>query len=151
MKEQKQKWVVCLWKHLTVPAKKAGKGFYEYPTDGGKKHLWSGLAEHFPLAKEQPDVELLKKRLLHYQALNAVKCLEENVLTSLRDGDIGSILGWGFPPYTGGIFSYIDMIGVRQFVEDCKTLATAYGARFNPPALLEEMAKNREEILRREN
>ena len=123
------------------PGKKAGKGFYEYPRDGGKKHLWSGLAEHFPVAKEQPDVELLKKRLLHYQALNAVKCLEENVLTSPRDGDIGSILGWGFPPYTGGIFSYIDMIGVRQFVEDCKTLATAYGARFNPPALLEEMAK----------
>ncbi len=126
---------------LNRPGKKARKGFYEYPTDGGKKHLWSGLAEYFPLAKEQPDVELLKKRLLHYQALNAVKCLEENVLTSPRDGDIGSILGWGFPPYTGGIFSYIDMIGVRQFVEDCKTLATAYGARFNPPALLEEMAK----------
>ena len=126
---------------LERPGKKAGKGFYEYPTDGSKKRLWSGLAEHFPLAKEQPDVELLKKRLLHYQALNAVKCLEENVLTSPRDGDIGSILGWGFPPYTGGIFSYIDMIGVRQFVEDCKTLATAYGARFNPPALLEEMAK----------
>ena len=126
---------------LNRPGKKAGKGFYEYPTDGGKKHLWSGLAEHFPVAKEQPDVELLKKRLLHYQALNAVKCLEENVLTSARDGDIGSILGWGFPPYTGGIFSYIDMIGVRQFVEDCKTMATAYGARFNPPALLEEMAK----------
>ncbi len=126
---------------LDRPGKKAGKGFYEYPKDGGKKYLWPGLVEHFPLAKEQPNVELLKKRLLHYQALNAVKCLEENVLTSPRDGDIGSILGWGFPPYTGGIFSYIDMIGVRQFVEDCKTLATAYGPRFNPPALLEEMAK----------
>lgn len=122
--------------------KKAGKGFYEYPTDGGKKYLWPRLAEQFPPAKEQPDVELLKKRLLHYQALNAVKCLEENVLTSPADGDIGSILGWGYPPYTGGIFSYIDMVGVRKFVEDCKTLATAYGPRFNPPALLEEMAKS---------
>lgn len=119
--------------------KKAGKGFYEYP-EGGKKYLWPGLAEHFPLKEEQPDIELLKKRLLHYQALNAAKCLEEGVLRSAQDGDVGSILGWGFPPYTGGAFSYIDMIGVEQFVKDCEELAATYGERFNPPTILKEMA-----------
>lgn len=119
--------------------KKSGKGFYEYP-EGGRKFLWPGLSEHYPLKDEQPNVELLKKRLLHYQALNAAKCLEEGVLRSAGDGDVGSVLGWGFPPYTGGAFSYIDMVGVEQFVKNCEELAATYGERFNPPAILKEMA-----------
>lgn len=119
------------------------KGFYEYP-EGGKKHLWSGLAQHYPLKSEQPDIEFLKKRLLHRQAIETVRCLEEGVLRSLADADVGSILAWGFPPYTGGTLSYVDMIGVAQFVKDCDALADAYGERFRPTARLREMAANDE-------
>jgi len=109
--------------------KKAGKGFYEYPKDG-KKHLWPGLAEHFPLAAEQPSVEHVKQRLLHRQALESARCMEEGVISHPEDADIGSIFGIGFPAWTGGVLSYIDTIGLPQFVADCDRLAEQYGERF---------------------
>jgi 3-hydroxyacyl-CoA dehydrogenase / enoyl-CoA hydratase / 3-hydroxybutyryl-CoA epimerase len=111
--------------------KKEGKGFYDYP-EGGKKTLWKGLSEHFPVAAVQPDVEVVKQRLLHLQALESVRCLEEGVLRSVEDADIGSILGWGFPPYTGGVLSYIDFVGLAQFVADCDGFAQSAGKRFVP-------------------
>ncbi|MBN4051552.1 enoyl-CoA hydratase/isomerase family protein, partial [bacterium AH-315-M05] len=119
--------------------KKEGKGFYEYP-NGGKKHLWPELSKHFPLADQQPDAGEVGKRLLHIQALEAVKAFEENIITTPQDADVGSILGIGFPPYTGGALSYIDTIGVRQFVEECNALAEKYGRRFEPTEGLKEMA-----------
>ncbi|MES2141139.1 MAG: 3-hydroxyacyl-CoA dehydrogenase NAD-binding domain-containing protein [Bacteroidota bacterium] len=124
---------------LNRPGKKANKGFYEYP-EGGKKVLWSELSKLYPLASQQPDVEEIKKRLLYIQALEAVKCMEENIVTKPADADIGSILGWGFAPYTGGVISFIDTIGLKKFVEECNSLAKKYGKRFKPTRKLKEMA-----------
>jgi 3-hydroxyacyl-CoA dehydrogenase/enoyl-CoA hydratase/3-hydroxybutyryl-CoA epimerase len=120
---------VKMVKELDRLGKKSGKGYYDYPA-GGKKRLWPGLAEHFPQAVEQPSVGLVKKRLLHRQALESARCVEEGVLKHAADGDIGSILGIGFPAWTGGALSYIDTIGIQQFVADCDELAAKYGERF---------------------
>ena len=119
--------------------RKAGGGFYEYQKDDGKR-LWFGLAEAFPLAAEQPDVEEVKERLLYVQAIETARCLEEGVLTDAADGDIGAILGWGFPAHTGGTLSLIDMMGVADFATACDRLAQAHGPRFTPPKLLRDMA-----------
>ena len=123
--------------------KKNGKGYYAYP-EGGKKYLWEGLADLYPRAPEQPTVAALKQRLLHRQAIEAVRCLEEGVLTNPTDGDIGSILAWGFPPYTGGVFSYIDGLGVAAFVADLDQLTAQHGDRFCPTDRLRNMAQTGE-------
>ncbi len=120
-------------------SRKAGGAFYAYPEQGAK-HLWPGLAEHFPPAAEQPDVEEVKKRILYIQALETVRCLEENVLTHPADGDLGAVLGWGFPTWTGGTLSLIETVGVADFVADCDRLAQRYGARFAPTDGLRAMA-----------
>ena len=120
--------------------RKAGAGFYEYP-DGGKKYLWPGLATEYPPSNTQPALDEVKKRLLFIQALESAKCLQEGVLTDPADGDLGSILGWGFPSYTGGVLSYIDMLGVGRFVEESKRLAATAGPRFEPCDLLLDMAR----------
>ena len=114
--------------------RKVGRGFYDYPADG-KKHLWPGLAEHFPVRTPQPAVEDVERRLLHAQAVEAARAFEEGIVTSPRDGDVGSILGWGFAPWTGGVFSYMDGIGLPRFVGECQALG------FTPPELLQTMAR----------
>ena len=125
---------------LDRPGKKARKGFYDYP-DKGKKHIWSGLADIFPVADTQPEATVLGQRFLFAQALEAVKCLDEKVVRSPTDADVGSILGWGFPPYTGGAISYIDYIGIDHFVRQCEAFAEQYGPRFQPPLSLIDRAK----------
>ena len=120
--------------------RKAGGGFYEYPSQG-KKYLWPGLAKEYPILAKQPSLESVKQRLLFIQSLETARCLEEGVLSSGVDGDLGSILGWGFPAYTGGAMSFIDMVGVKEFVEVCKRLAVEAGPRFEPCELLLEMAR----------
>jgi len=127
--------------------RKNGKGFYEYPTDGGKKRLWPELSTLVATRIEEcpPDLrDELKKRLLYIQALETARCFEEGVITDARDADIGSITGWGFAPYTGGTVSLIDGIGVAKFVAECDALAQKYGERFKPNALLREMAEKGE-------
>jgi len=119
--------------------KKAGKGFYDYP-EGGKKHLWQGLAEHFPVAKEQPPVEEVVKRLMYVQSVETARCMEEKVVENPRDADVGSVLGWGFSPARGGTVSQIHSVGLGNFVEECDRLAQRYGARFAPPKLLRDLA-----------
>ena len=123
--------------------KKYRKGFYEYPEDGPKK-IWSGLAEAFPVSETQPDLQLIKDRLMTIQSLDAYRCLEENVLTSPDDGDIGSIFGWGFPPWSGGVFSYIDTVGIKVFVERCDNFHKRFGERFKVPDSLRERANKNE-------
>jgi 3-hydroxyacyl-CoA dehydrogenase/enoyl-CoA hydratase/3-hydroxybutyryl-CoA epimerase len=123
--------------------KKNAKGFYDYPKDG-KKRLWPGLAEHWPAAAEQPDVAELKTRLLYIQALEAARIYEEGVVTDPREADVGAILGWGFAPWTGGPLSYIDTVGTEAFVAQCERLAAQHGNRFEPNALLREMAASGE-------
>ena len=125
--------------------KKAKAGFYEYPEDPNtKKFLWPGLAERFPLAGQQPGLDELKKRLLYRQVLETVRCYEEGVIREKRDADIGSILAWGFPPYTGGTLSFVEFVGVQTFVAECDRLTEAYGDRFQPTPKLRGMALNGE-------
>ena len=114
---------------LDRKGKRFGKGFYEYPK-GEKKYLWPGLAELYPVQKEQPPVQEVIDRLLYRQALETARCFEEGVLDHPADADIGSIFGWGFPPWTGGTLSFIDTVGIRHFVAECDRMAGAYGPRF---------------------
>jgi 3-hydroxyacyl-CoA dehydrogenase/enoyl-CoA hydratase/3-hydroxybutyryl-CoA epimerase len=125
--------------------RKNRKGFYDYPEKGSKR-LWPGLADLQP-AKLDPDaidVQELKDRLLGIQALETARCFEENVLTDIREADVGSILGFGFAPFSGGTLSYIDMMGTKRFVALCERLAAKHGTRFAPSRLLVEMAARNE-------
>ena len=131
--------VATMVEDLGRVGKKAGKGFYDYPGKGSK-HLWPGLTEYCPLAGEQPDVEEVKKRLIYIQSIDAVRCMEEGVIAEKRDVDVGSIMGWGFPPFRGGVLSLVDTIGIHEFVAECDHLAQAHGPRFTPSKLLRDMA-----------
>ncbi|WP_406276316.1 3-hydroxyacyl-CoA dehydrogenase NAD-binding domain-containing protein [Streptomyces sp. NBC_00191] len=123
-----------------------GAGFYEYGEDGKRAGLWPGLREHFA----KPDVDVpftdMKERMLFSEALDSVRCLEENVLTSVADANIGSIMGIGFPAWTGGVLQYINGYegGLPGFVARARELAERYGERFEPPALLVEKAERGE-------
>jgi len=120
--------------------KKAGAGFYEYP-DGGKKFLWPELKTIFNSKIDVMPNEVVAKRLLHRQAIEAFRCLDEGVLRSVVDGDIGSLMGWGFPPYTGGALSYIDYVGMDTFIAECDEFTKQYGDRFTVPDSLRALAK----------
>jgi len=120
-------------------SRKAGGGFYEYAEDGSKR-LWTGLGEEFPTSEEQPDQDELKKRFLYAQANETAQCLEEGVLETAQDADLGAILGWGFPVWTGGTLSYIDTVGIAEFVSEASRLAQNYGTRFAPSSWLQERA-----------
>lgn len=107
-----------------------------------KKHLWAGLKEYQKDQAQTPDQQLqdLKDRLLYIQAIESVRCFEERVLTSVGDANIGSIMGIGFPAWTGGVLQFINAVGLNQFVERAEQLSQQYGERFSPPALLKNMA-----------
>jgi 3-hydroxyacyl-CoA dehydrogenase/enoyl-CoA hydratase/3-hydroxybutyryl-CoA epimerase len=121
------------------PGKRAGKGFYDYP-EGGKKRLWPGLARAFPPAPLQPPVDELRKRLLFIQALETARCIESGVLSQAKEGDVGSVLGWGYPSWTGGTLSFIETVGLPDFIAECDRMAAAYGPRFTPSEWLRERA-----------
>lgn len=133
--------VELMVKRLERTGKAQAAGFYEYPP-GGKKSLWPGLAEHFAPAAVELTQDEMKERLLFVQALETVRCLEEGVLTSAADANIGSIFGWSFAPYTGGTFQFINAYGVEKFAARARELAARYGARFAPPERLSEMAQD---------
>ena len=122
--------------------RKNGKGFYDYPANGPKR-LWPGLADLQPtkLDPDRLDVTELKQRFLVMQALETARCVEEGVITDMREADVGSVLGFGFAPFTGGTISYIDGMGVKAFVALCRDFAKRHGARFAPCKLLVDMAK----------
>jgi 3-hydroxyacyl-CoA dehydrogenase/enoyl-CoA hydratase/3-hydroxybutyryl-CoA epimerase len=121
--------------------RKNRKGFYDYP-ENGPKRLWPGLRDlqRTHLEGEMLDMQELKERLLVTQALEAARTVEEGVVTDPREADVGSILGFGFAPYTGGALSYIDFMGAKAFVELCRKLQGKYGDRFTPPKILLDMA-----------
>jgi 3-hydroxyacyl-CoA dehydrogenase/enoyl-CoA hydratase/3-hydroxybutyryl-CoA epimerase len=123
--------------------KAAGKGFYEYPA-GGKKYLWPGLGERFGREPVSLPMEDLKERLLFVQAIETVRCWDEGVVTTARDANIGSIMGIGFPPWTGGVLQYINGYGLTAFVARARELAERYGERFLPPASLVARADRNE-------
>ena len=119
------------------PGRRAGGGFYDYPASGPKK-FWSGLGAAFPVAPRQPAVEELKLRFLSIMALESARCFEEGVVSAPRDVDIGSILGIGYPSWTGGTLSYIDTVGIGAFVQRCEALAARFGERFTPSSWLRD-------------
>ncbi len=120
--------------------RKAGAGFYAYDSAGKRTGLWEGLGALWPVAKDQPDLAQVQHRLLMIQALEAVRALEQGVLTDIREGDVGAILGWGFAPWSGGPFSWLDRIGAGAAVQMCQGLSSL-GPRFAAPALLADLAK----------
>lgn len=118
--------------------KKMGKGFYDYDESG--KRLWKGLADLYPLAAHQPAAHDLKQRILYVQAVEAARAMEEGVLISPADGDVGAILGVGYPAFTGGPFCFIDGVGLPAFVKEADRLADLFGEQLRPPQLLRDMA-----------
>jgi 3-hydroxyacyl-CoA dehydrogenase / enoyl-CoA hydratase / 3-hydroxybutyryl-CoA epimerase len=133
---------------LGRPGKAGGAGFYDYPGHGAEetKRLWPQLASRY--AKDDCGVgeQDVRDRLLFVQALETVRCLEENVLTAVRDANIGSLMGIGFPPWTGGTAQFVNSYGVKEFTDRADCLADQYGERFRPPALLREKAARGEEF-----
>ena len=129
---------------LGRPAGSKGAGFYEY-VDGKRTRLWPGLRETFKSGASEPPLQDMIDRMLFAEALETQKCLDEGVLTSTADANIGSIMGIGFPPWTGGSAQYIVGYpgGEAGFVARAKELAAQYGDRFNPPASLLGRASRR--------
>lgn len=119
----------------------AGGGFYDYPEDAPRV-LWPGLSKLFIAADPGLPYRDIKDRILFRQVIESLKCLEENIIHSVNDADIGSILGIGFPQHTGGVFQYINTYDVHKFVDRCNELAEKYGERFTPPANLVEKANS---------
>jgi len=123
-----------------------GAGFYSYPehdsSKGGKKHLWDGLSEKFGNKDCAYSVDEIKDRLLYIQAIETVRCINEKVLTSVRDANIGSIMGIGYPVWTGGILQFINQTGLPEFIKRADALTEQCGERFDVPECLREMARN---------
>ncbi len=130
--------------------RKNGKGFYDYPAKPAKKKLWPGLKDLYPqIEPEAVDFEQLKQRFLVTIALEAARAMEEGIVTDPREADVGSILAFGFAPFTGGALSYIDGMGVGTFVALAKKLRKTFGSQFKPPKLLVDMADKDETFYER--
>lgn len=125
--------------------KAAGAGFYEYPKDAsgksGKKFLWPELRRIFTKPDPAIPYEDVRDRILYIQSIETIRCLQENVLESSRDANIGSIFGIGFPGWTGGAIQFVNHVGVQKFAARAEQLRMHYGERFAPPALLIEHAR----------
>ncbi|MBB3663983.1 MULTISPECIES: 3-hydroxyacyl-CoA dehydrogenase NAD-binding domain-containing protein [Prauserella salsuginis group] len=123
-----------------------GSGFYDYDDEGNRTQLWPGLREAFNSGSGDVPFEDLKERMLFAEALETVKCFDEGVLNTVEDANIGSIMGIGFPPWTGGVIQYINGYegGLKGFVARSKELAARYGSHFEPPASLVAKAEKGE-------
>ena len=120
--------------------RRGGIGFYDYAD--GVRSPSQAVAELYPQSKHIADTAQIKKRLLYVQSLEAARCYEEGVITDAAEGDVGSILGIGFPSYTGGLFSLIDTLGTSHFVSELDSLSESIGERFRPSQWLRDRAKN---------
>jgi len=120
--------------------RKTSAGFYAYDEKGKRQGLWDGLEARYPVSDAQPELSEVQHRLLFAQVLEAVRALEEGVLEDIREGDVGAILGWGFAPWSGGPFGWLDILGAERAVELTEALAKKHGARFATPDLLREIA-----------
>jgi 3-hydroxyacyl-CoA dehydrogenase/enoyl-CoA hydratase/3-hydroxybutyryl-CoA epimerase len=134
---------------LGRPGRLRGAGFYDYGTDGKRLGLWPGLREHFPPRGDPAAVALteLGERMLVVEAVESARCVEEGVLTSSADANVGSIMGIGYPPWTGGVLTYINTFpggGLGAFVARADELAARHGERFRPNPLLRKKAENGE-------
>jgi 3-hydroxyacyl-CoA dehydrogenase/enoyl-CoA hydratase/3-hydroxybutyryl-CoA epimerase len=132
---------------LGRPGRLRGAGFFDY-ADGKRAGLWPGLAEAFPATGDPAAIELteLSERMLFVEALESVRCLDEGVLNTAADANIGSIMGIGFPPWTGGVLQYINGYpgGLAGFVARADALAARHGERFAVPESLRKRAESAE-------
>lgn len=117
---------------------KKGAGFYDHGPEGPQ--LWPGLADMFPRAAVQPTLATVKERLMFRQAAETLRCFDDCVLTSAADADVGSVLGWGFAPQTGGVAGFVDQIGAARLLAWCEDAAPRLGPRFAPARTLRELA-----------
>jgi len=117
--------------------KKNSRGFYDY-SEARTKSLWNGIEDHFSRADTPLSKQDMQERFLFVQSLEALRCLEEGILATEADGNIGSILGWGFAPFHGGVFRYVHSFGVEKFISRANELSARYGERFSPPAILRD-------------
>jgi 3-hydroxyacyl-CoA dehydrogenase/enoyl-CoA hydratase/3-hydroxybutyryl-CoA epimerase len=140
-----QKVIVKMVKELNRPGRAAGGGFYDYPKDG-KKTLWPELGRIFGKPDAKWELQDLKDRILYRQAIEAARCLEEGVLGTAHDANIGSIYGIGFPAWTGGALQFINCVGAAKFVERADQLAKTCGERFKVPKILREKAAKQEQF-----
>ncbi|MEE2945934.1 MAG: 3-hydroxyacyl-CoA dehydrogenase NAD-binding domain-containing protein [Pseudomonadota bacterium] len=124
--------------------RKSKAGFYDYDEKGKRLGYWEGLSGQYERLDEQPEVTEVQNRLMFAQVLEAVRALEENVLEDIREGDVGAILGWGFAPWSGGPFAWLDIVGAAWAAEQCDQLEAKFGARFACPQLLRDMAEKSE-------
>ena len=123
--------------------RKSQAGFYDYDDQGKRLGLWQELGDYFPLATVQPSFSTVKNRLLLIQVVEAIKSLEDGVLIDIREGDVGAIFGWGFAPWSGGPFSWVDGHGINETVSLCTAMKNQFGSRFEAPEILHELqAKN---------
>ncbi|WP_031548960.1 3-hydroxyacyl-CoA dehydrogenase NAD-binding domain-containing protein [Parvularcula oceani] len=120
--------------------RKVGKGFYDYP-EGGKKEIWKGLSDHFPLQNDQPSADEVKERLMYVQLVAAARMYAQDVVHDPQSADLGAIFGWGFAPWTGGPMSHIDTIGLEEFVRTADSLAQKHGEKFTPPQMFRDLAE----------
>jgi len=131
--------------NLNREGRSGNGGFYEYPKNE-KKHIWRNLENHFPVSTtEIPENDIID-RLLFTQIIEAISCYEKNIITSIQDANIGSILGLGFPSDSGGILQFVNNYGVQKFRDRSLQLADQYGKRFTPPKLLNEMARTKKDF-----
>lgn len=131
---------------LHRPGRAGGGGYYEYP-QGEPKHLWPGLSAEFGKPGVDVPFEDLRDRILYIQALEAIRIMQEGVIECARDANIGSVLGIGFPRWTGGALQFVNMVGLPAFAQRAAELAQRYGERFTPPSLLLDMARRDERFV----
>ena len=124
--------------------RKAKAGFYVYDDKGKRQGLWPDLRRLYPAKDAQPDLTTVQRRLGMAQALEAVRALEDGVLMDIREGDVGAILGWGFAPWSGGPFAWLDILGAATAVDICADLTARFGERFAAPAVLRDLVDSGE-------
>ncbi|MEM9917533.1 MAG: 3-hydroxyacyl-CoA dehydrogenase NAD-binding domain-containing protein [Bacteroidota bacterium] len=115
-------------------------GFYDYQTDGSKA-LWTGLSEHFPRNQKAYDQRELIERFLFAQVIEAVWCMQEGIIQSVAEANLGSIYGWGFPDFKGGVLQYVNDYGPAQFIDRCQHYESLHGPRFKVPRLLRKQVE----------
>ena len=130
-------------KEVKRTGRASGGGFYEYPK-GKKKFLWPELNNYYPLSDNLLEEKEMIDRFYFIQVIETIKCYSEGVLTKVADANIGSILGWGFPSFTGGTLQFVNSYGMQDFKNRCKELSENYGERFSCPKLIDEMINNGE-------
>ena len=130
-------------KEVKRTGRASGGGFYEYPK-GKKKFLWPELNNYYPLSDNLLEEKEMIDRFYFIQVIETIKCYSEGVLTKVADANIGSILGWGFPSFTGGTLQFVNSYGMQDFKKRCEELSENYGERFSCPKLIDEMINNGE-------